>query len=152
MLFGRLVPGVAENERSIADVLRVVDGDRGCGAVTKQMREEATAELPTPDEDLESKVCAHELGSALRDPDRVEPRMKRRGVAIAVALLASEQDRSMHVEIAFESRPERRRRSASLGAWVLVSSAANTICQRPPTLVRWRPSRMLTKFFSRTGR
>ena len=35
--------------------------------------------------------------------------MNRRGVGIAVRLLAPQQDRSMHVEIPFESRRERRR-------------------------------------------
>ncbi len=121
MPFGRLVSGMAENKRSIPNVLRVVDRDHGCDAVAKHMREETAAKLPTrTEEDLESKGLIRELGPDFRHPDRVELRMNRRGVGIARLLPAPQQDRSMHAEIPFESRPERRRenrlvRDASFG-------------------------------------
>ena len=109
MLFGHPVTGVAENERSIPNVFRVVDGDRGCGAVAKHMRIETVSELPSRAlEDRLPKGPILELGPDFRNPDRVEFRMDRRGVRIAVSLLASHQDRPMHVEVPFESRRERR--------------------------------------------
>ena len=43
VLFSHPVPGVAENEGSIADVLGIVEGDRGRDAVAKQMRRHAAA-------------------------------------------------------------------------------------------------------------
>src|SRR5271167_165679 len=64
MLFGRPVSGVAENERSIPNVLRVVDGDRGCGAIAKHMRGEAAAKLPARTaDDLEGNGFIRELDS-----------------------------------------------------------------------------------------
>src|SRR5208282_3039961 len=97
MPFGRLVSGMAENKRSIPNVLRVVDRDHGCDAVAKHMREETAAKLPTrTEEDLESKGLIRELGPDFRHPDRVELRMNRRGVGIARLLPAPQQDRSMH--------------------------------------------------------
>src|SRR5579863_4695798 len=46
VLFGRPVIGVTQNEGSIANVLWVVDGDCGCGAVAEQVRGDAAAEFP----------------------------------------------------------------------------------------------------------
>ena len=76
VLFGHPVPRVAENEGSIADMLGIVDGDRGRGAVAKQMRRHAAAKrrLGVFDDPARQR-CLLELGSDLRNPDRVEFRM-----------------------------------------------------------------------------
>ena len=42
VLFGRLGPGVAQNQRSVADMTGIVDGDRLRGGITEPMRRNAT--------------------------------------------------------------------------------------------------------------
>ena len=69
VLFGHRVPDVPENEGSISDLLRIVHGDRGCGAVAKQMRRDASAESRFgANDDPVRKNTDIELGSQLRHP------------------------------------------------------------------------------------
>ena len=76
VLFSHPVPRVAENEGSIADVLGIVEGDRGRDAVPKQMRRHAAAEgrLGVFDDPVRQR-CLLNLGSNLRHPDSVDFRM-----------------------------------------------------------------------------
>ena len=66
MLFGHPVFRMAENEGSIADVLGTADGDRGRGAVAKQVRRHAAAEsAPGVFDDPARQRFLLDLGSSL---------------------------------------------------------------------------------------
>jgi hypothetical protein len=73
MLLGRPVSDMAENQRSIADVLWVVDGDGGRGAITEQVRRNASAEsCPCMFYNSARKRVRVKLRSDFRNPDGIE--------------------------------------------------------------------------------
>ena len=70
MLLGDPVVGVAENQRGVADVLRIVNRDRGRGCIAKHVRAEAPAErVAGMDEYSPRQRPGFKLGSDLRHPD-----------------------------------------------------------------------------------
>jgi hypothetical protein len=91
VLFGHPVPRVAEDEGSIADVLGIVEGDRGRDAVPKQMRRHAAAEsvLGVFDDPVRQRSLL-DLGSNLR-----------RAVCGITDTFSPKENRPMHIEIAF---------------------------------------------------
>ena len=69
VLFCHTMVGVAENKRSIADVLWIVDGYRGRSGVAKQMRRDALAEsrFGMGDDPARERFCL-EVRTHIRDP------------------------------------------------------------------------------------
>jgi len=116
MLFGRRVRSMAEDNRSVADVLRVVDGDRGCGAVAKHVRRNAMAEgCPCVFDDPARQRMLLEVCSDVGNPERVELRTDRRRllgsnlVRGSPDLLSAQENQPMAAEITLEFRRERGR-------------------------------------------
>ena len=73
MLLGRRVTPVAENKRSVPNVLWVVDGDGGRGAITEQVRRNASAESrPCMFYNSARKRVRVKLRSDFRNPDGIE--------------------------------------------------------------------------------
>ena len=156
VLFGHPVPGVAENEGSIADVLglstaiEVATQSRNrCG---ERLRPKAAFGVV---DDPVRQRCLLELGSDFRHPDRVEFRMDYVSSAgrrdCRSERFSPQEDRSMHVEIAFEPRRERRREHRLVEDMRFWSRRRRTaICQEPPTFTRCRPSRIIARFLRRT--
>src|SRR5580704_8157998 len=108
MLFRRPVSGMAESQGSIANVLWVVDRNRGRSGVAKHMWTHSSAKsVSGVDEDPAPERAVLELSPDFRNPDRVEIRMDRRSVRPAVRLLAPHEHGSMRVEVPVESRRKR---------------------------------------------
>jgi hypothetical protein len=113
MLFCHPVVGVAENQRSIPNVLRVINGDRSRGAVAKQVRRHAAAEgrLGVLHNPVRQRRLL-DVASDFRNPDCVESRRLRIGnkhlIRWSTDTFSPKKNRSMHIEIAFQPRRNRR--------------------------------------------
>ena len=159
MLFGHPVPGVAENERSIADVLGLSTAIEVAAQSRNRCGETLRPKLLGVFDDPVRQRFLLELGSDFRHPDRVEFRMDRR-LPVRRGLSFARSRTHFPAGGPVDARRDSVRASARAstgrsprkGHAILVSSAANRICQQPPTFIRWRPSRIMARFFSRTGR
>src|SRR6516165_4189823 len=75
VLFGHSVPRMPQNERSIPNVLRVVDSNRSCGGVAKHVRgDPSTKGRLGVVGDSPCQRSFLQRGSDFRDPDRINVR------------------------------------------------------------------------------